>query len=389
MGDIPIDIMKIAIIYDMIYPYSIGGAEIRNFSLAENLAKKGHEVHLYGVKLWKGPNRIKRNGVFIRGVCRYKNKYDFKGRRNIVEPILFSFKLFLALVREKFDIIDCSVFPYFQCFSCKLYSILKKVPLIITWHEVWRDYWYSYLGMFKGFFGDVIENIVAKLTNKIIAVSDRTKRDLMTLGVSNENINVVYNWVDMKKIKRIKLDKEKSDIIYAGRHLKHKNVDLLIWSLVFVKKKFPGVKVIITGKGPETEKLRLLTKKLGLEGNIKFLGFISNQSDVYAYMKTSKVFVLPSILEGFGIVVIEANACGLPVITIKSKKNAAADLIENEKNGFVCNLLEQELANNIIKLLDDDSLRKKMSNISKKYAEKYDKNKIVNQIEKLYVENIK
>jgi glycosyltransferase involved in cell wall biosynthesis len=381
--------MKIAIVYDMVYPYSIGGVEVRNFSLAETLAKKGYDVHLYGVKLWWGPDKIKRNGVFIHGVCRYKHKYDFKGRRSIIEPILFSFKLFLALFREKFDIIDCSAFPYFPCFSCKFYSILKKVPLIITWHEVWQDYWYSYLGSFKGFFGLIIERIVAKLTNKIISVSDRTKGDLVNLGISNENIDVIYNWIDVEKIKWLELDKEKSDIIYAGRHLKHKNIDLLIRSLVLVKKKYPKIKAVITGEGPETKKLKFLTKKLGLEDNIDFLGFIEDHFKVYSKMKSSKIFVLPSILEGFGIVSIEANACGLPVITIKSRKNAAADLIENGKNGFICNLTEQELANNIIKLLDDNSLRGKMGNISKKYAEKYDKNKIVNKIEKVYVENIK
>ena len=187
----------------------------------------------------------------------------------------------------------------------------------------------------------------------------------------------------------MELDKEKSDIIYAGRHLKHKNIDSLIRSLVLVKKKFSEIKVVITGEGPETKKLKFLAKKLGLEDNVNFLGFIDDHSDVYSKMKSSKIFVLPSVLEGFGIVVIEANACGLPVITIKSKKNAAADLVENGKNGFICNLTEQELSDNIIKLLDDNSLRGKMSNISTKYAEKYNKNKIVNKIEKLYMENIK
>ncbi len=381
--------MKIAIVYDMIYPYSIGGAEIRNFSLAKTLAKKGHEVHLYGVKLWKGPDIIKRNNIFLHGVFRYKQKYNFEGRRRIIEPLLFSFRLFFVLIREKFDIIDCSAFPYFPCFTCKIYSVLKKVPLIITWHEVWQDYWYDYLGKFKGFFGFIIEKITTRLTSRLIAVSDGTKNNLVDLGVSNENIDVIYNWVDMKKIGTIRLNKEKSDIIYAGRHLKHKNIDLLIRSLVLVKKKFSEVKVIITGKGPETERLKLLTKKLGLEHNIKFLGFIENQSDVYAYMKASKVFVLPSTLEGFGIVVIEANACELPVITIESKMNYAADLIENGKNGFICKLIEQELADNIIKVLSDNFLREKMNKISIKYAQKYNVDEIVNKIERLYMENIK
>ena len=55
-------------------------------------------------------------------------------------------------MKERFDIIDCQQFPYFSCFSAKFLSTLKKIPLMITWHEVWGDYWYEYLG-WKGFVG--------------------------------------------------------------------------------------------------------------------------------------------------------------------------------------------------------------------------------------------
>ncbi|MBA3064686.1 glycosyltransferase family 4 protein [Candidatus Woesearchaeota archaeon] len=76
--------MRIALIYDMIYPYTIGGAEVRNYSLAKRLIEQGHEVHLYGVNLWKGPTIIKKEGIFIHGICRYTKKYNFKGNRSIL-----------------------------------------------------------------------------------------------------------------------------------------------------------------------------------------------------------------------------------------------------------------------------------------------------------------
>jgi len=62
--------MKIAIIYDMIYPFNVGGAEIRNWEIAIRLAKN-NEVHLFGFQLWDGPSVIKRDGVTIHGVCKY------------------------------------------------------------------------------------------------------------------------------------------------------------------------------------------------------------------------------------------------------------------------------------------------------------------------------
>lgn len=374
--------MKIALIYDMIYPYTIGGAEVRNYTLAKKLIEMGNEIHMYGVKLWKGPNTIKREGIFIHGVCRYTQKYNFKGNRSIFEPIKFSFYVFKSLIKEKFDIVDCSAFPYFPAFSCKIYSILRNTPLVITWHEVWRDYWYEYLG-WRGVFGVFIEKIVSKLTKNIITVSDKTKDNLVQLKVDKKHISVVYNWVDIKEIEEIKKFKEKSDIIYAGRLMKHKNIDILIKSIFLIKKELPDIKAVIIGNGPEKTKLRALIKGLGLEKNIKFLDFMLKEQ-VYSFMKSSKLFVLPSVLEGFGIIVIEANACGLPVITVKHKRNASADLIKNYDNGFVCKMSEVYIAGKIVTLLKNSKLMAKMSRNSIKRAKSYDIKSTINKLEEIY-----
>ena len=376
--------MRIALIYDMIYPYSIGGAEVRNYSLAKRLAEQNHEVHLYGVKLWKGPDIIKKDGISIHGVCRYQQKYNFKGNRSIFEPVKFSYYLFKSLNKEKFDIVDCSAFPYFPAFSCKLYSKIKKIPLMITWHEVWMDYWYEYLG-WRGVFGIIIEKIVSKLTKNIVSVSNKTKNNLVKLGVNKRNISIVNNWVDIKEIKAIENSKVKSEIIYAGRLMKHKNIDVLIKSVYMVKKEFPDIKAVIIGNGPEKAKLKALTKRLGLEKNIEFMDFMLREN-VYAFMKSSKLFVLPSVLEGFGIIVIEANACGLPVITVKHKRNASVDLIKDYNNGFVCKLSEARIAEKILMILKNNKLRKSMSKKSIQNAENYDIINTIARLENIYKE---
>jgi glycosyltransferase involved in cell wall biosynthesis len=100
-------------------------------------------------------------------------------------------------------------------------------------------------------------------------------------------------------------------------------------------------------------------------------------------MKSSKVFVLPSTREGFGIVVIEANACGIPVITINHKNNAARDLIEEGRNGFICQLNKEEIAKKIIRILINNSSRE-MQKICMDLAKRYDWDKIVDEIEGVY-----
>jgi len=372
--------MKLAIIYDMLYPYSIGGAEIRNYHFARELSKKGHEVHLFGVKLWEGKDAIKKDGLYYHGVCRYKQKYKFNGKRSIFEPLYFSYKLFFYFLNSKqdFDIIDCASFPYFPVFACKVYSMLKRKPLIITWHEYWGNYWYKYLG-WKGFFGKIIEKLTIKLTDNIVAVSDRTKSKLITAGA--ENVIVIPNAINFEKIGKVKPRKEKSDVIYSGRLMKHKNIDFLIKAVALLKVEKSDIRAIIIGEGPEKNSLINLVGELNLQQNIKFFDFFKKQENIYRYMKSAKVFVLPSTLEGFGIVALEAMACNLPVVTIKHKDNAAMDLVDKS---LIVNLDETNIAEKIKILLKDKSLRKKIVTNALKKVKRYNIKNVIKNLETIY-----
>ena len=274
--------LKIAIIYDMTYPYSIGGVEYRNFSLAKELVLKGHEIHIFGIKMWSGKKTQEVTERFlIHGVSTSKKKYNFKGQRKIFDPIKYSFLLFFELMKHDFDIIDCSAFPYFPAFSSKLYSLIKKKPLIITWHEVWQDYWQQYHKNIA-IWGRTIEKIVAKLSKNNIAVSKLTKKRLEKLG--QKNINVIENWIDFNKISNAKPLSQKYDIISIGRHLQHKNFDLLLRIASIMK-----LKLLIIGEGPETPYLLKIKKELDLK-NVDILSFTKEKSQLYNYMKSSKVF---------------------------------------------------------------------------------------------------
>lgn len=338
--------MKIAYIYDAVYPWIKGGAEKRIYEIGKRLADKGHEVHWYGIGWWFEGNNgrtIDHDGIILHGVCEPMQLY-VDGRRSIKEAIYFAGKLLPKLVKERFDVIDCQEFPYFPCFTAKVHSLFRRTPLVITWHEIWDKYWFEYLGK-KGLFGWIVERLTAKLISKNIAVSERTKKDLESLGV--KNVKVIHNGIDFKKIKSVKPSEEESDIVFAGRLIKEKNVDVLIKAISLIKREISDIKCIIIGDGPEKEKLMKLAKELRVENNVKFVGFLENHNDVIAYMKSSKVFVLPSTREGFGIVALEANACGLPVVTVNHGRNAACDFVNGE-NGFVCELSAEDIAEKIL-----------------------------------------
>jgi glycosyltransferase involved in cell wall biosynthesis len=197
-------------------------------------------------------------------------------------------------------------------------------------------------------------------------------------------IYVISSGIDFNRIQQINAAQEKIDVIYAGRLMDFKHIDTLIKTIHLLKEQIPIIKCLVIGEGPEKKRLEVLVRKLNLEKNIKFLGFLENHDDVYALMKSSKVFILPSTREGFGLVVIEANACGIPVITIDHKDNAAKDLIEEGKNGFVCQLNEEEIANRIIRILENSSGRK-MKEACKDLSKKYNWDKIVDEIEGVYL----
>lgn len=378
---------KIALVYDCIYPFSKGGGEVRFHELGKRLAEGDFEVHLYGMKYWKGEDVIQKEGMYLHGICPLIPIYTKEGRRSIWQAIRFGLSCFV-LLNSKFDVIDCCGFPYFSLITCKIVSMIKGKKLYSTWHEVWGGkYWNEYLGKL-GIFGFLVEKLSVRLPDEIIAVSkttgDRIKNELGYKG----KITIVPNGIDLDKIKKAKPSKEKSDVIYAGRLMDFKHVDVLIEAISHLVhpsnhlaiKPFNHLKCLIIGEGPEKKKLQELTKRLHLGQNIKFLGFLPHEK-IYSYMKSSKVFVLPSTREGFGMVLLEASACGIPFITINIPANAGRDIIDGKiVNGYLSDLNRTKLS----KILREIIKRKKVENY-RNIAEKYKWAGINSRIEKIYV----
>ncbi len=376
--------MKIAYVHDAVYPFIKGGAERRMYEVSRRLVKRGHEVHIYGMHWWKEKGDIELEGVKIHGVSEGAQLYS-QGRRSIKSAAIFASKVFPKISSKRFDVIDCFQAPYLHSFPAKLSSVFKRSPLIITWHEVWRGYWQEYLGS-PGVFGRLMEKmILLGLADRVIAVSDQTRDDLMKLGVDSKNISVVPNGVDYTHVQKINPSKETSDVVYLGRLIKPKNVDLLIRAAAELKKDFPRLRVSVIGSGPEQSSLETLAKELGVQDNVKFHGFVEDHDDVISLMKSSKVFVIPSIQEGgASIVTQEANACGLPAIAVDHPLGIDKRLIVQGENGFFTEVKPEAIAERIKQLLSDENLRKKMSENSLNFAREWDWENVVDKLENVY-----
>lgn len=372
------DRMRIAFVYDGAYPWIKGGVEKRVYEIGRRLAERGHDVHWYCVGWWlsdNGESTIEMDGIKYHAVCEPLEMY-VNGRRSIKAAIKFSISLIRPLLREKFDIIDCQQFPYFSCFSAKLASLVNKSSLIITVLEYWGDYWYEYLGK-VGIFGKIVERLTFNLTSDYITISSHVKD---YLSFCKGSLYFIPCGVSFNKIKNITPSSENADLIFVGRLIKHKNVDVLLKALALLKDDGSKLTCIIIGDGPEKENLMKITRDLDLEGQVKFMGRVPSDDDVYKYMKSSNIFVFPSSREGAGLVTLEANAAGLPVITADHPLNASREFI-NGKNGVLFDLTPNDLKEKILLMMKE---HEDLKDECIKFAETYSWDNIAHLTENLY-----
>ncbi len=371
--------MRIAFVSDAVYPYFKGGKEKRLYEFSTRLAKMGYDVHIYTMKWWEGPKDVEENGVQLHAICKHHEMYAGE-RRSIPEALIFSVAC-LKLLTKSFDIVDVDHMPFFPLYTMWAVCKLKDKKFFATWNEVWgRKYWVEYMGV-KGNVAFLVERMSVLLPDSIISISAHTTNRLIQVMHCKKQIVEVACGLDLKQIQNVKPASSQTDILYSGRLLKHKRVDLLIKAIAKLKKDGQKVNCLIVGEGPERKRLESLTDRLGLQKQIEFHNFYEDHDEVFAMMKAAKVFALPSEREGFGIVAIEANACGRPVITNLADGNAAKDLIENGANGFLFNQTHDALGTVLSDALRE-GLNLEMKCLS--FANGFDWGKLTRKLEEVY-----
>ena len=225
---------------------------------------------------------------------------------------------------------------------------------------------------------------------KIVLVSKGIAADLIkNYGIAQQKIQVICNGVDLKNIEQaIKesnisgIDENTPTIVACGRLTCQKNYPLLLQSFAEVQNQINS-KILILGQGEERYSLEQLAHKLGIQEKVFFLGF---QKNPFKYIAKSDIFVLSSSWEGFGNVIIEAMACGVPVISTRCP-SGPDEIITEGVNGLLVPVGDVDaLTNAILRLLKDKPLRKRLAEAGRKRAEDFRIEKMVAEYERVFEE---
>lgn len=277
-------------------------------------------------------------------------------RRSFSEALLFALNC-VRLLWFHFDVLEADQFPNFHILTLRLVAWLKRKPLTVTWHEVWGyAYWREYLGR-TAKLAWFVEWLTMRVPDHLIAASEQTAERLRAVLGDKASVSVVPNGIDLDGIRNSYPDAAAVDLVTVGRFLPHKNLAVLLDSVALLRASGLPVTCRIIGDGPLREALHAQARRLGIEAAVDFRHDVWEQKDVYALIKAARVAVFPTAREGFGIAVLEAIACGLPVVTTSAPDNLAQHLVTRYSGGVVCAPTAAEIADALRPLLTRDTGR--------------------------------
>jgi glycosyltransferase involved in cell wall biosynthesis len=305
--------------------------------------------------------------------------YTANGSRSIWEAVMFGLGSMRLLWSPAFDVLDVDQFPFTPFFAAWLVCRLRGRPMTATWYEVWdRDYWRDYMGRL-GPIGFLIQRFAARSADLIFADSRLTARRLTEwLGVDPHRVLVLSPGVTIPSPSRKGQDEgpKSIDCIFVGRLLAHKHVDVMLRMLALL----PGVTGLIVGSGPEKDRLIALAAELDISDRVSFESPATHEA-VLDRLRDARLLVFPSTREGFGVAVLEANACGVPALVVQHPDNAALELVRDDVTGIICDLAPHPMAANIRAYLADPVLQARMGKAARALAATYSWDAYVNKME--------
>lgn len=332
-----------------------GGAEVYIHELAKRWVRDGNKVTIFSgndgnskrFEKIDGVNIIRRGGFYV--------------------VYLWAFLYYIFRLRGRYDVIIDSEngLPFFT----PLYAQEKVYLLIHHVHqEVFRKSLPPPFSWIASFLEKRVMPIVYRKT-EVITVSPSSKADILTHKLTKHDPHIVYNGIDFHVCKPGRKSK-KPMVLYLGRLTTAKSIHVLLRAAEHIISRIPDVQITVAGDGPHKGTLVRLAKSLGVDKHIVFTGKVTDEEKVELYQK-AWVFVNPSLIEGWGITTIEANACGTPVVA--SNVAGLMDAVHNPHSGFLVPYGDvAEFSKYIIKLLTNSRMRTRMSRESITWARKFD-----------------
>ena len=365
--------------------YTIGGAETVADNLTRILAQKGHELSIFAASANSKTTIEKYNNI---KVYRYKTNFSVTGGN-------FSLGLLKNPVKYPTDLIHVHISVPMSDIAGLRCAKKKNVPLVVTHH-----------GDLQEELGGVIQRICVRFYNKCLLDKNLSYADVIIspsecyidesrfLGRYRDKIVVIPNGINIDEFdighskeecrEKLGLPLEDEIILFLGGLSPHKGPDVLLKAMPKIIKEVPDAKLVLVGSGGMREELEGLCKKIGVKKYVKFAGFVGDTFKKALYYRSADVFTLPStMLEIFGIVNLEAMACGVPIVA--SKIGGVPDVVKDGENGLLVQPRDSgALADAIIYLLENEDVRERMGKNGRVKVENYSWDKIAEETEKIY-----
>jgi glycosyltransferase involved in cell wall biosynthesis len=203
-----------------------------------------------------------------------------------------------------------------------------------------------------------------------VTISESSRQDLVARGVAAERVRVILPGIRQPEGHADAVETRAQRVVYVGRLEPYKRIDVLLRAMARIAPRFPDAEIAIAGRGSARPALERLASELGLAERTRFLGFVSD-AERDALLAASRVCVCPSLKEGFGLTVVEANALGTPVVA--SDAPGLRDSVRHGETGLLAAAGDVvAFATQIAALLEDDALARELGAQARAWARRFD-----------------
>ena len=341
--------MRICLVFDCLYPYTVGGGERWYRTLAEGLAGRGRRVTYLTRLQWDPQAAPNVPGIDVIAVAPAMDLY-IEGRRSVSVQLRFALGVFRHLLIHggRYDVVQTPAL-HVSLLAVLAARPFRRFDVVVDWFEVWtREYWLEYLGAIAGRLGWLAQRITARSRHEALCFSLLHARRLEELG-HRGSITLVEGLSVLPAEDPMPVPGEPL-VVFAGRHIPEKQAPAVVRAVARARERIPDLRAEIFGDGPDRGEVLRLIDENGLGGAVTAPGFAA-AGEVQERLRHALCHLFPSRREGYGLVVVEAAALGTPTVVVRSPDNAAVELIVDGENGVVAASAEpEELADAILRV---------------------------------------